>query len=511
MPQFSIITPVFNPPLWAFEECIKSVLEQKFDDWEWCVADDHSTNQAIIDRLKVLEKQDKRIRVVYRTANGGIVQASNDALAVATGTYIALLDHDDSLSLDALEIVNRMIVLSPGADYLYSDEDKIDESGIHFDEFQKPDWAPERLLGQNYCCHLSVFRHSLVKSVGGFRTGFEGSQDYDLILRVSEQSKIIHHIPAILYHWRVVEGSAAGEQFAKPYAIEAARKAVEEHLKRTSIDATVTSTIHGYQRVIRALHTFPKVSIVIPSAAYTRSVRGKESLLLDECLKSIIQTTTYPNYEVLVVLDKNAFRENASLKETMSDERISIVDYDKPFNFSDKCNVGAVSSSGEILLFLNDDMEIITPDWLEILVGHLSDPGVGAVGARLLFEDGTIQSAGHSNNPSPHSIESTKNTNDPGQFGLLAVAQERSGITGACIAIHRDLYLLIGGMSLDFPHCFNDVDLCYKILQMKKRIIWTPFVDLFHFESLSRDPTPRDDELEMVYERWSRFFGQDRY
>ena len=233
--------------------------------------------------------------------------------------------------------------------------------------------------------------------------------------------------------------------------------------------------------------------------------------MLDECLKSIIQTTTYPNYEVVVALDKNAFRENTSLKETMSDERISIVDYDKPFNFSDKCNVGAVSSSGEILLFLNDDMEVITPDWLEILVGHLSDPGVGAVGARLLFEDGTIQSAGHTNNPSPHSIGATKSNEDPGQFGLLAVAQERSGITGACLAIHRDLYLLIGGMSLDFPHCFNDVDLCYKILQMKKRIIWTPFVDLFHFESLSRDPTPRDGELEMVYERWSRFFGQDRY
>ena len=511
MPQFSIITPVFNPPLWAFEECIKSVLGQKFDDWEWCIADDHSTDQAIIDRLKVLEKQDKRIRIVYRAANGGIVQASNDALAVATGTYIALLDHDDSLSLDALEIVNRMIVLNPGADYLYSDEDKVDANGIHFDEFHKPDWAPERLLGQNYCCHLSVFRHSLVKQVGGFRTGFEGSQDYDLILRVSEQSKIIHHIPAILYHWRVVEGSAAGEQFAKPYAIEAARKAVEESLKRTSIDATVTSTVHGYQKVIRILNAFPKVSIIIPSAAYTRSVRGKESLLLDECLKSIIQTTTYPNYEVVVALDKNAFRENTSLKETMSDERISIVDYDKPFNFSDKCNVGAVSSAGEILLFLNDDMEVITPDWLEILVGHLSDPGVGAVGARLLFEDGTIQSAGHTNNPSPNSIGSTKNTDDPGQFGLLAVAQERSGVTGACLGIQRDLYLLVGGMSLDFPHCFNDVDLCYKILKMKKRIIWTPFADLFHYESLSRDPEPRTVELEMLSGRWGRFDGQDRY
>jgi glycosyltransferase involved in cell wall biosynthesis len=275
VPQFSIITPVFNPPLWAFEECIKSVLGQTFDDWAWCIADDHSTDQAITERLAKLEKQDPRIRVVYRSTNGGITQASNDALSIATGTYIALLDHDDSLALDALEIVNKLIVLSPGSDYIYSDEDKIDENGIHFDEFRKPGWAPERLLGQNYCCHLSVFRHSLVKQVGGFRTGFEGSQDYDLILRVSEQSKIIHHIPAILYHWRVVEGSAAGEQFAKPYAIEAARKAVEEHLKRTSIDATVTSTIHGYQKVIRALHTFPKVSIVIPSAAYTRSVRGK--------------------------------------------------------------------------------------------------------------------------------------------------------------------------------------------------------------------------------------------
>ncbi len=511
MPQFSIITPVFNPPLWAFEECIKSVLGQTFDDWEWCIADDHSTDQAITERLAKLEKQDPRIRVVYRSINGGITQASNDALSIATGTYIALLDHDDSLSPDALEIVNKLIVLSPGSDYIYSDEDKIDENGIHFDEFRKPDWAPERLLGQNYCCHLSVFRHSLVKQVGGFRTGFDGSQDYDLILRVTEQSEFIHHIPAVLYHWRVVEGSTSGEQFAKPYAIEAARKAVEEHLKRISVDATVTSTIHGYQKVIRQLQTFPKVSIIIPSAAYTKTVRGKDCLLLDECLKSILRKTTYPNYEVVVVLDNNAFRENRSLKETMLDEHITVVDYEKPFNFSDKCNIGAVSGSGEILLFLNDDTEVITPDWLEILVGHLSDPGVGAVGARLLFEDGTIQSAGHTNNPSPHSIVSAKSTDDPGQFGILAVAQERSGITGACLGIPRDLYLLVGGMSLDFPHCFNDVDLCFKLLELKKRLIWTPFVDLFHFESLSRDPTPRDDELEILYERWSRFFGQDQY
>ena len=509
--KFSIITPVFNPPLWAFEECIKSVLGQEFEDWEWCIADDCSTNPVIVQRLKELENSDSRVHVIYRSTNGGITQASNDALSLATGAYITLLDHDDSLALEALKIVNNLISLSPGADYIYSDEDKINQDGLHFDEFRKPDWAPERLLGQNYCCHLSVFRHSLVKQVGGFRAGFEGSQDYDLILRVSEQSTFIHHIPEVLYHWRVVEGSAAGEQFAKPYAIEAARKAVEEHLKRTSVNATVTSTTHGYQKVVRLLQSFPKVSIIIPSAAYSRTVWGEQRLMLDDCLKSILEKSTYPNYEIVVVLDNNAFRENAALKETMTDERIHVVDYEKPFNFSDKCNVGAVSASGEILLFLNDDTEVITPDWLEILVGHLSDPGVGAVGARLLLEDGTIQSAGHSNDPSPHSFGLAKSQDDPGHFGSLAIAQERSGITGACLGVNKDLYLSVGGMSLDFPHCFNDVDLCFKILEMKKRLIWTPFADLFHFESLSRNPTPRDEELEAVYQRWSRFFGEDRY
>ena len=511
MAQFSILTAVFNPPLWAFEECIKSVLNQKFGDWEWCVADDCSTNPEIINRLEALEKQDSRIRVVFRSTSGGITQASRNALDAATGNYITLLDQGDSLAIEALEIINNLIVHSPGTDYIYSDEDKIDKNGFHFDEFCKPDWAPERLLGQNYCGHLSVFRHSLVKQVGGFRTGFDGSQDYDLVLRVSEQSKHIHHIPAILYHKRVVEGIPADEQFAKSFATESAKQAVIEHLKRTLVEATVASTAHGYQKVVRLLHSFPKVSIVIPSAAFTKTVRGKQCLLLDNCLNSILKKTTYPNYEVVIVLDKNEFRENPLLKATMTDERITIVDYEKPFDFSDKCNIGAVSSSGEILLFLNDDTEVITPNWLEILVGHLSDPGVGAVSARLLLEDGTIQSAGHANNPHPHIFGAGSSTEDPGQFGSLAVAQERSGVTGACLGIQKDFYLLIGGMSLDFPACFNDVDLCFKILELKKRIIWTPFADLFHFESLSRIATPYDAELEALSQRWSRFYGEDRY
>jgi len=511
MAQFSILTTVSNPPLWAFEECVKSVLGQKFGDWEWCIADDCSTNQEIINRLEVLEKQDSRIRVVFRSTSGGITQASRDALDAATGNYITLLDQGDSLAIEALEIINNLIVHSPGADYIYSDEDKIDQNGFHLNEFCKPDWAPERLLGQNYCGHLSVFRHSLVKQVGGFRTGFDGSQDYDLVLRVSEQSKHIHHIPAILYHKRVGEGFPADEEFAKLFANESAKQAVVEHLKRTLVEATVASTAHGYQKVVRLLNSFPKVSIVIPSAAYTKTVRGKKCLLLDNCLRSILLNTTYPNFEVVVVLDNNEFQNDPSLKETMLDPRITVVDYEKPFDFSDKCNTGAVFSSGEILLFLNDDTEVITPDWLEILVGHLSDPGVGAVSARLLLEDGTIQSAGHLNNPHPHIFGSARSTDDPGEFGELAIAQERSGVTGACLGIPRDLYFLVGGMSLDFPQCFNDVDLCFKILEMKKRIIWTPFADLYHFESLSRNATPHYEELEALSQRWSRFYGEDRY
>ena len=237
-----------------------------------------------------------------------------------------MLDQGDSLAIEALEIINNLIVHSPGTDYIYSDEDKIDKNGFHFDEFCKPDWAPERLLGQNYCGHLSVFRHSLVKQVGGFRTGFDGSQDYDLVLRVSEQSKHTHHVPAILYHKRVVEGIPADEQFAKSFATESAKHAVIEHLKRTLVEATVASTAQGYQKVVRLLHSFPKVSIVIPSAAFTKTVRGKQCLLLDNCLNSILKKTTYPNYEVVIVLDKNEFRENPLLKATMTDERITVVD-----------------------------------------------------------------------------------------------------------------------------------------------------------------------------------------
>jgi GT2 family glycosyltransferase len=511
MTLFSIITPVFNPPLWAFEECIDSVLNQGFADWEWCIADDCSTNPDVIERLRRLEKSDPRIRLFERSMNGGIVAASNDAFLLACGEYVVLLDHDDSLSINALEVVAELLRFCPDTDYVYSNEDKVDRAGNHFDTFYKPTWSPERLLGQNYCCHLSVIRRALVTEVGGFREGFDGSQDYDLILRIVELAKAIRHIPEVLYHWRVVEGSTALDQFAKPYAFEAARRAVDEHLKRRNIEADVLTTSHGFQKIVRKLHSFPMVSIIIPSGAFSQEVRGSNRLLLDCAIKSIIEKSSYPNYEIVVVLDTNKFRDDPTLQSTLQHECVVVVDYDKPFDFSDKCNVGAVASRGDILLFLNDDTEVISPDWLETLVGHLEDPSVGMVGARLLFENETIQSAGHTNDPSPHSFGLGLAKDDPGMFGNLAIAQERSGLTGACFALSRDLYMQVGGMSRAYPHCFNDVDLCCKVLEHDLRLIWTPFADLYHFESLSRDPTPRDSEIEAIYERWGRYFGEDKY
>jgi len=511
MPVFSLVTPVFNPPLWALEECISSVLSQTFIDWEWCIADDASTDLAIVKRLEELSRFDARVRLSTHLSNGGIVEASNCALSLATGEYIALLDHDDSLTADALDTVFELLSIDPTTDYVYSDEDKIDSSGRTFETFHKPSWAPERLLGQNYCCHLSVFRHSLVRDVGGFRSGFEGSQDYDLILRVTEKARRIHHIPRVLYHWRVVEGSTAAEQFAKPYAIENARRSVSDHLARRQIPAKVETTVHGYQRVLRQLDWNPLVTIVIPSGGFSRTVRGSERILVIDCVNSILELSTYRQFEIVIVLDDNDRCAADNFRANLNHPQVRLVDFSQEFDFSAKCNLGAAAAFGEVLLFLNDDTEIISHDWLETLLGHLADPNVGAVGPRLLFENGSIQSAGHTNDPSPHSFGVGLSRDFPGEFGNLAIAQERSGLTGACIAMRKELYFLVGGMSLRYPHCFNDVDLCCKIIDMGFRIIWTPFADLYHYESLSRDPTPRSAEIAAIYERWGRMFGNDRY
>lgn len=512
VPRFSIVTPVFNPPPDAFEACVRSVLGQTFTNWQWCLCDDASSNQWIKRRLLELQASDTRIRTHLRVNNGGIASASNDALALATGDFLALLDDDDMLHVDALLRVNEILNDDPSIDYIYTDEDKIDELGNHYDVFKKPRWSPQRFLGQNYCSHLSVIRRSLVDDVGRFRDGFDGSQDYDLFLRVTERTDRIVHLPEVLYHWRAVSGSTALGQSEKSYAFDAALRAVQTALERRGVSATVAETEpFAYQRVIRSLNHEPRISIVIPTCGTHKSIFGVDTCLVVNCVESILTHTNYSNFEVLVIIDNQSPSSVWQGLRGIIDSRLNLIEYDKPFNFSAKCNLGAVLSDGEYVLLLNDDTEIIDPEWLRTLAGYLEEPDVAMVGPMLLLEDGRIQSAGHSNTPSPHNFRMGSSAHSAGEFGVLAVARECSGITAACALIRRRAFDQVGGLSEIFPKAFNDVDLCFKLLEAGYRIIWTPHTHLFHFESASRPKDVEQSEVILLNERWERKFDQDEY
>ena len=510
MPFFSIITPVYNPPIWALQECIDSVLKQTFTDWEWCIADDCSSDPKVRKKLQKLAKRDKRVRIEFRSQNGGIVDASNTALGAATGDFIVLLDHDDSLTLDALAEVNDAIIANPDVDYLYSDEDKIDQQGNIFDYFQKPDFSPERLRGQNYCCHLSVFRKSLLENIGYFQAGFDGSQDHDLILRATEKARTIFHIPKVLYHWRVVPNSTAGAIDAKPISFDSAKRAVEEHCQRVGINAKVRSSDFGYVEVKRIPNSLPKVSIIIPTRGDRKDIWGISTCLPANAIRSIFERSTYKNVEIVIVHDF-VHELDKDLESLVNDDRIKFVWYSKPFDFSEKCNIGAVHASGDIFILLNDDTEIYSEDWIETLIGYLDDKDVAAVGPLTMLEDGRMQSAGHSNNPSVHNIAGGDSIQSAGSFGSRLVTRETSGVTGACMAILRDIYFELGGYSRAFPHSYNDVDFAFKALEQNYRIIWTPLAKIWHFESLSRNPSVREEEFNLLHSRWGRYFGRDRF
>jgi GT2 family glycosyltransferase len=460
--------------------------------------------------LRKLAARDQRVKLIERTSNGGIVEASNSALEIATGEFIVLLDHDDSLALDALKVLEGVISDGDDIDYIYTDEDKVDQNGRHYDAFKKPTYSPERLRGQNYCCHLSVFRCSLIQQIGGFRAGYEGAQDYDLILRATEQARGIVHVPAILYHWRTVDGSTAGDAEAKPYAVEAARRAVSDHCQRIGLEADVTTTMKGYVHVKRKVSGDKKVSIIIPSRGDRKRIWGMDTCLVTNVVRSILSRTTYINYEIVVVHDRVPIID-PELQELVHGGAVSLVWYDKPFDFSDKCNIGFAHSTGDVIVFLNDDTEIDSPDWLHVLVGFLQDENVAMSGLLTMLEDGTIQSAGHSNNAWPHNLGAGEPIDSPGYFCERLISREISGVTGACLAIRRQTYLELGGMSTTLPHSFNDVDLAFKALHAGYRIIWTPIARIWHFESLSRDPRVRTEELDQLAGRWETYFNRDAY
>lgn len=500
--RVSVLMPVYNTPEVTLRAAIRSALSQRAS-FELVVVDDASTSPAVGRVLAEVERH-PRVRVLRRESNGGIVKASDDALAAARGEFVALLDHDDLLALDCLEEVERVLDQYADVDYVYTDEDKISDSGEHFDVFAKPDWSPERLRCQMYTGHLSVIRTSLAREVGGFDERAEGSQDHDLVLRVTERARRVVHIPRVLYHWRAIRGSVAMDETVKPYAHDAGLAAVQRHVERVGIQGTACSTelAHTY-RVVRHLDPSVLVSIVIPTRGTSALVWGERRCMVVELVRSILQLSTHRNIEIVVVYDRPTPQEVLDELTRLGGPQMRLVLFDEPFNFSAKCNVGLLAASAEHVVFLNDDMEVVSPDFLAQLVGPLSEDGVGATGARLLFADGTLQHGGHvyESGDLTHAGLGAPG-DDEGPFRAYRVSRECSGLTAACLATTRRVMDEVGGFCEGLPGNFNDVDLSYKIRAQGYRMLWIADATLYHFESVSRDPTVHSWEYTFVMDRW---------
>jgi O-antigen biosynthesis protein len=514
-PRFSILTPVYDTPPAVLSAMLDSVRRQTFEDWELCLVDDASPGDHVLLILEAAEREDARIRVTRRDSNGGIVAASNDALTMARGEFAALLDHDDELHPEALAAIDEAVLANPEADYLYTDEDKIDESGRHTGPFFKPDWSPDRLRTQMYTCHLSVLRRTLVEEVGGFDPEFEGSQDWDLILKASERARAIVHVPRILYHWRMLETSAAGGgESAKPWAFEAGRRAVQAHCERIGLQARVERDVEhpGVYHLEPALEVRPPVSIVIPTNGQAREVRYREEVLVSHCVRSIVETSTYENYEILVVADTSIPPAVLDELREIGGDRLRLVDYDEPFNFSAKINLGAAHSEGEHLLLLNDDIEVATPAWIERMVMYSMLDEVGAVGGRLLWEDGRLQhvGVGFEGGLPGHPYRGFSG-GFKGYVNDVLLVRNMLAVTGACLMTRRRLFDEVGGLSADLPVNYNDVDYCLKLRARGRRTLYDPDLVMRHFESSSRSSDVQEWEKAYLLEHWLPVTSPDPY
>jgi O-antigen biosynthesis protein len=512
-PRFSIVTPVHDPPLRLLRECLGSVHAQTYPSWELCLVDDGSTRREVRRELRRAAGADPRVKLVERPASGGIVAASNDALAMATGDFVVPLDHDDRLEPRALELVENALSGDPEIDYVYTDEDKLAPDGTVSDTFYKPDWSPERLRAQNYCTHLSVTRRSLVAAVGGFRAGFDGSQDHDLILRVTERARRVHHVPEVLYHWCITPGSAAADSAdapaAKPYAQEAGRRAVGEQMVRLGIDATVEHLARrGQYRVRRARpQPAPTVSVIVSTAGTTRPVWGVERPLVLEAVRSVRDVTAYPTLEIVVVTDPDL---SPAVAEGLAALDVRLVAGAGAENEPSRCNRGVEASSGEYVVLLADDTLVEQPDWLDAMLGFFREPDVGAVGARLLSADGTLRHGGILLNGGPLPIFEGFAGDDPGAFGLLEIDREVSAVAGACLATPRAVYDELGGMGDEFT-AYGDVDYSLRVRTSGRRIIWTPHATLYRFASADDSSRDEQRELALLRERWGEQLVRDPY
>ena len=518
-PKLSIVMPVYNTDLRWLREAIESVLAQLYPRWELCISDDASTLPGVKELLHEYVDKDERIRVVFRDTNGHISANSNSALSVATGDFVALMDADDIVPEDALFWVIEEINAHPDVDLIFSDEDKIDIKGRRYDPYFKPDWNPAFILSQNAFSHLGVYRHSLVKKVGGFRLGFEGSQDHDLVLRCADATEAtkIRHIPHILYHWRATPESTALRSEVKPYVWNAGARAIEDHLGRNGIKGRVTRALSiFYQVSYDQLREWPKVSVVMPS--------GCKLELLRPCLSKLLARTTYPNFEVLLTISEIRFQDEEQsicLKEFAKDPRVRVLVYkDRDFNYSWVNNWAAKQASGSILCFLNDDIKIITTDWLEKIVVRLQLNRVGAVGVMLYYPNETIQHAGviiGVYGVAGHPFRGMQRGLG-GYFGRARLEQDLSCVTAACFAVRRGVFEDLKGFDERFAIAFNDVDFCIRLRGKGWRIIWTPEVEHYHLElqtighhnSGERAPVFQK-EVRIMRDKWGPILDSDPF
>lgn len=502
-PLISIIMPVYNVEQRWLEAAINSVQQQLYPNWELCIADDASTRSETRETLRKLEHP--RCKITFLERNQGIAAASNAAIALASGEYVTFLDHDDELTTDALYHVVKAIH-EHDPDFIYSDEDKLSLEGYYLEQHFKPDYSPDLLLSTNYICHLSVYRKTLLEQVAAdgqyLRQGFEGSQDYDLVLRVLEHTQRVYHIPRILYHWRKIPGSTAARYESKNHAWEAGRLALEDALQRRGISAQTMCAAHpGCYRVQRNIKGLPLVSILIPFR--------DQADLLQALLDSILRKTAYPRFEVIGISNNSVEASTFAVMQryARADARVRFINYDAPFNYSAINNFAANQALGEYLLLLNNDMTVINAEWLEALLEHAQRPEVGAVGGKLYYPDGTVQHAGvivgvggvaghaHKNFPGDHH----------GYFMRLGLIQNLSAVTAACLMVKKALYLAVGGMDeKNLPIAFNDVDFCLRLREQGYLNVFTPYCELYHHESKSRgaEDTPQKKRrfiAEIVY------------
>lgn len=505
-PKISIVVPMYNTDETFFEELVESLEKQTYSNWELCLVDGSEEKN---ENLKKYYEGKENIKYKFLNSNKGISENTNEAIKLATGDFIGFLDHDDILSQDCLYEVVKTINKIKNADFIYSDEDKIDEQGERFEPYFKPDFSPETLECNNYITHFVVVKKDLLKKVGNLNSKFNGAQDFDFVLRATEKANKVIHISKILYHWRVHKSSTANVADAKTYAYEAGIKVIEEHLKRTNKKGIVEfgQDVPGIYKIKFDIKGSPKVSILIPN---------KDNVnLLKNCIESILNLTTYTNYEINIIENNSIQDETFEYYSKISqNSKIKILDYNtgkvydkferekininqnngeevdkKEFNYSSLINFGVQNSDGDFILQLNNDTKLLTKDWLELFIGYAQNKEIGAIGARLYYEDKSIQHAGIAIGLS--GIAGNLLVNLPygkrAYFGREAATRNVSAVTGACLFCRRELYEEVCFMDeINFKVAFNDVDFCLKILEKGYRNVYVPYIELIHYESKSR-------------------------